>query len=110
MLALIVMKQSTPSTSTNSSKAVVLNLWIMTPFGIKQPIHRSHLRSLENTDIYIMVHNSSKISYEIATKIILWLVLTITWDSVLDSCSIKKVDKHCSKKSGILSNHVAFLL
>ena len=69
MLALIVMKQSTPSTSANSfSKAVVLNLWIMTPFGIKQPIHRGHLRSLENTDIYIMVHNSSKISYEIATN------------------------------------------
>ena len=44
------------------------------PFGgVKQRLHRSHLRPLENIDIYIMIQNSSKIHYEVATEIILWL-------------------------------------
>ena len=38
------------------------------PVGVEQPFQRGHLRPLENTDIYIMIHNSSKISYEAATK------------------------------------------
>ena len=32
-------------------------------------LQRDHLRPLESTDIYIMIHNSGKISYEIASKL-----------------------------------------
>jgi hypothetical protein len=59
------------------SRESVLNLWIVTPLGSEQLFHRVTIRSLfhkrpsENTDIYIMSHNSTKISYEVATKIIL---------------------------------------
>lgn len=42
----------------------LLNLWVLTPLGR----HISNITS----DIYIMVYNSCKISYEAATKIILW--------------------------------------
>jgi hypothetical protein len=41
--------------------------------GIKQSFHRGHVRPLENTDIYISIYNSTKISYEVAINIILWL-------------------------------------
>ena len=41
---------------------MVLNLWEETPLGVEQPFHRGHLRPSENTDIYIMIHNSSKIT------------------------------------------------
>jgi hypothetical protein len=34
----------------------------MTPLGLKQPFHRDQLRSLANTDIYIMIHHGSKIT------------------------------------------------
>ena len=50
-------------TGNSPFRTVVSNVWV-TPF------HRGHLRSSENTDIYIIIHNSSK---EVAAKIILWL-------------------------------------
>lgn len=43
-------------------KAAVLNLWGATPLGIKWPFHGGCLRLLESTDIYFMIHNSSKTS------------------------------------------------
>jgi hypothetical protein len=42
--------------------SVVLSLWEETPWGIKQHFHRDYLSPSKNTDIYIMIHNSSKIS------------------------------------------------
>jgi hypothetical protein len=36
------------------------NLWVVTLLGVKQLFHLSRL-TLENTDIYITIHNSSKI-------------------------------------------------
>ena len=39
---------------------LVLNLWVMTPLGIKWPFHRGHLRPSCRPFIYIMIHNSSK--------------------------------------------------
>ena len=53
------------------SRAVILNLWVLT-------FHRDHLTPLEYTHIYIMNHNSSKSSYEVATKVILWLGSNVT--------------------------------
>lgn len=38
-------------------KSVVLNLWVKTPPGVKRPFHRGHI-----SDIYIISHNSSKIT------------------------------------------------
>lgn len=43
--------------SSSAYRAGVLNLWVMTPLGVKQLFHRGHLRPLENTD----VRDSSKI-------------------------------------------------
>ena len=42
----------------------VLNLRVMTPLGgeVKQIFKRARLRLLENTDTYIMIYNSSKIT------------------------------------------------
>ena len=34
---------------------------LLTVLGVEWPLHRGHLRPLGNTDIYIMVHNGSKI-------------------------------------------------
>jgi hypothetical protein len=48
------------------------NVEVMTPLGVEQPFPKSRLRP-GTTQIYIIIHNSSKISYEIATKISLWL-------------------------------------
>jgi hypothetical protein len=41
---------------------VVVLILSLNPFGVKTLFHRSPLRSLENTDIYSMIHNSSKIT------------------------------------------------
>lgn len=43
-------------------RAAVFNLWVKTPLGIKQLFHRGYLRLLENTDIYVTIHNTSKIT------------------------------------------------
>jgi hypothetical protein len=44
------------------SKTVVLNMWAATPLGgwVKPPLPKG--KTLENTDIYLMIHNSSKIT------------------------------------------------
>lgn len=52
---------------------VVLNLWATTHFRVKQPFPGGLVRPSANTDIYIIIDNSSDISYEVATKIILSL-------------------------------------
>ena len=35
--------------------------WVKLLGGIKQPSHKGHLRLLENTDIYVTIHNSCKV-------------------------------------------------
>jgi hypothetical protein len=45
---------------------VVLKMWVTTPLGVKRPFHRGHI-----SDIYISIHNNSKINYEVAMKITL---------------------------------------
>lgn len=41
----------------------LFNLWVLTPWGgIARPFHRGHLNPSENIDIYIIMHDSSKIS------------------------------------------------
>lgn len=48
-------------------------------------------------NMYIMVHSSSKNdSYEVATKLILWLAVTTAWRTVLNDRSIRKVGDLCS--------------
>jgi hypothetical protein len=39
--------------------------------GVKRPFSGRGIKSSENTDIYIMIDKSSKISYEVARKIML---------------------------------------
>jgi hypothetical protein len=39
--------------------------------------------------LYIMIHSSRKISYDTATKIVLWLGVTTTWGAVLKGHSIR---------------------
>lgn len=43
-------------------KPVVLSLWVMASFRIQWHFHMDCPRPLENTDIYIMNHNNSKIT------------------------------------------------
>lgn len=47
--------------SSSAYRAGVLNLWVMTPLGVKQLFHRGHLRPFENTDVNITIRDSSKI-------------------------------------------------
>jgi hypothetical protein len=56
--------------TTEEIRPMILNLSTST-FGVGL-----NLRPLENP--HIMTHNSSKISYEVATKMILWLGVTTT--------------------------------
>lgn len=76
-------------------RAVALNL---------QGLHHSdrvHLRPSENTDIYITVHNRSKISHEVAVKIIFRLWVTTVRGMVLKGRSTKKSENHCSTPQGL---------
>lgn len=77
------------------SSVEVLNLWV----AQGSPFPRGHLRPPENTGIYIMIHNSNKISYE--TKTILWLGIT-TWGTILNGWNVRKVESHCLKKLRLL--------
>ena len=74
-------------------KSVVLNLWV----NAEWPFHWGHLRPSENTEIYIMIHNSSKISYEVATSFMVGGGVPTTWGTVLKGCSIRKVENHWYK-------------
>ena len=61
-------------------KAADPNLWVVTPLGAKWPFHRSHL-----SDIRYLHYNSlqQNYSYEVVTKITLWLRVTTTRGAVL---------------------------
>lgn len=43
------------------ARATVVFNSVSQPMGIERPFHRDHLTQSENTDIYIPIHNSSKI-------------------------------------------------
>lgn len=51
--------------SNAPSIAPALSLWVATPLGI---LSQGSLIPLENMDIYITIHNSSQISYEVTMK------------------------------------------
>lgn len=71
-------------------------LWIVNTLGVEQPFYRGSRIPSENRDIYI--HNSSNIT--VANQ---QLKQFCHWQSpqneekVLKSCSITKVDNHCSR-------------
>jgi hypothetical protein len=57
-------------------------------------------------DIYIMIHSSRKISYEIATKITLWWGGIIrTRGAVLKGHHSRKIENHCSGQGTMLVAH-----
>ena len=53
------------------------------PFGgIERPFHSGHVRPLENTDIYTMIHNSSKLQLWSSNK--------------NEGCCVREVENYCS--------------
>lgn len=50
-----------PQNHGEECKAMVLNMLVKIPFEVKHPLYGGHLRPPENTDIYITMHDSSKI-------------------------------------------------
>lgn len=62
--------------------------------GVKWTFHRNQLKSSCISDIYNMIRNSSKISYEVAARVIFWVITTQA--SVLKSQSFKKMENHRS--------------
>lgn len=44
------------------SRAVILNLWVMTPLGVERHSHRGCLSPSEVSDIYTTIHSSRKIT------------------------------------------------
>lgn len=56
MSPLELLVKDTPETP----KPMVLNLWVVSPLGIKGPFHKGHLRPLENAGICILIHDSGK--------------------------------------------------
>ena len=67
------------------------------PFGgVKTPFHRDCLTPSEISDIYITIHNSSKITVMIYI-IILWLGVTTTRGTALKGHSSRKGENHCPK-------------
>lgn len=60
----------------HSNRDSQLGLW-HTPFSGSQPVVRAP-HGGDPSDIYLMIHNSSKSHYEVATKIILWLEVITT--------------------------------
>lgn len=45
-------------------------------------------------DSHTVIYNSSNTGYEVATRMILWLRVTITWGIILKGCDIRKVKNH----------------
>jgi hypothetical protein len=64
---------------------------VLTPLEVDWPVHRGHLRLLENTDIYITIHNSNKITVmQYHQKKNLMVGITTMWGVVLKGHSINK--------------------
>lgn len=64
-------------------------------FGNLTTFSRESTKTIKkNTDIYIVIHNSSKISYEIARKIIVWVGggHHVTHGTVFKGRSTRKVE------------------
>jgi len=47
---------------TPPPRAVVFNLWVEKPLGVKQPFLKGGLRPSENIDVYIMICNKNKLT------------------------------------------------
>ena len=48
--------------SEEDTRAVVLNLGVLTPLGIEQLFHRGRLRPSCTAYIYIVIHNNNKVT------------------------------------------------
>lgn len=74
----------------NDSKTIILNLWVVTPFGVSYQISWI-------SDMLITIHNSRKIIVIKEQKIILCLWILTTWGTILEGHSIRKVENHWLK-------------
>ena len=72
------------------SKAVVLNLSVTTPFTVAYQISCI-------SNIYIITHKSSKISYDVVTKITFMVGAQHNMRTGIKGQSMRKVENHCSK-------------
>lgn len=79
-------------------KKECLSHWdnISQPFGVQWHFHRGHLRPQENPDIY-----SSKITV-VATKVVLRLGVTPTWETVSVDPSARKAENGCASRIGVV--------
>lgn len=59
-------------------RTMVLNLWVITPFGGQMAFSQESLKTTCISDIHITIQKSQNYSYEVETTIILWLQVTIT--------------------------------
>lgn len=84
-----------------STEPVVLSLWVLTPLWgcVKRPFHRSCSKTIGKLRYLRTIQNSSKISYEVAMNVILWLGVITTGGTVLKGCGIWKVENHCPELS-----------
>lgn len=80
------------------SNEAVLNLWAADSLGLKRPFHRGFLKPSGNTDVYSMIHKSSKVSYDVPMKIILWLGVPTTRQNTegLKDHRTRRVENHWS--------------
>jgi ribosomal protein L39E len=70
-------------------------MWVLTVLGVEGPFHKHHLRPSENTDIYIMIPNSSKITVMRQQRnnvMVGGWVVTTTQGTVISS--IRKVENY----------------
>ena len=64
---------------------------LITPLGLHIRYHAYQIY------IYIMIHNSSKITVMKQQQKVLWLEVTTTRGTILQSHNIRKVENHCCK-------------
>jgi hypothetical protein len=73
------------------SKAVFLSLWVPTPVEVKP--HQISCIS----DIYIRIHNSSKIQSWSSNENTVMVGVTTAWETILKGRSVRKAEKHWDK-------------
>ena len=90
LLLLIMLEKKQMKASPEPAISVVLNLWVTTPSGVTWPYYKAGI-----SDIFFVIRNSSKMSCEIARKLIMWLRFTTTWGTVLKCCHSKEGWEPC---------------
>jgi hypothetical protein len=82
-----------------NNSLLVLNLWITTPLGMKQPHSQgSHIRYPAYQMFILQFITVAKLQLWNGYKIILWVGgVTTTWGTVLKGYNIRAVENHCAK-------------